>query len=117
MFDQMAKLVAYGKAPATTFQVLHPVEAMRLRLLPFEVRHGYGVRLALIAGALVAFPLGMVVGLRRGRSPRRSPLREKLERQREARHGREPVHPLPHARGAGATVESAFRGEGSPTGV
>lgn len=118
MIDQMAKLVAYAKAPAITYQTLHPVQAMRWRLLPFELHYGYGVRLALIAGALVGFPLGIVAGLRMRRGSRGETLREKLERQRTRRGGagREPTHRMPGSRGAGVPAESVYAGETPPIG-
>ena len=68
---RFAKAVAYAAAPKLTFTALHPTEALRLRALPLELRYGYGPRLAAIAAALVAFPLGLALGVQFGRASAR----------------------------------------------
>src|SRR5688500_15653145 len=66
MIGQILKAAAYAKAPRLTFTSLHPTTALRLRALPLEMRYGYGTRLAMSV-ALMAFPLGVIVGVLIGR--------------------------------------------------
>jgi hypothetical protein len=72
VLGDLAKAVAYAKAPKLTFAMLHPKEAVQLRKVPFDLRTAYAPRLAALAALLVAFPLGVVVGMRiaRGSEPR-----------------------------------------------
>lgn len=72
MIGSLARMVAYHKAPKTTFAVLHPRKAMKLRRLRRDLRTSPAPRVA-AAGAAVtmaalALPLGLWLGRRRGRT-------------------------------------------------
>ncbi len=59
----LAKAAAYATAPKFTFAALHPQSALRWKLMPYDMRHGYAPR---ISGA-VAATLGITIGLLVGR--------------------------------------------------
>jgi hypothetical protein len=63
MIGSLARMVAYNKAPRTTFAVLHPKQALQLRRLKKDLR---SPRAAAIGAAVLALPLGLWLG-RRGR--------------------------------------------------
>lgn len=62
MISSIAKTVAYSKAPRTTFTVLHPKRAVRLRKMKYDLRHAYAPRLAAIGAMALALPLGYMIG-------------------------------------------------------
>jgi hypothetical protein len=62
MIGSVAKMVAYSKAPRTTFTVLHPRKALKLRAMKQEVRHSPVPRIAAIGAAAIALPLGLALG-------------------------------------------------------
>jgi hypothetical protein len=62
MIRAVAKMVAYSKAPRTTFAVLHPKKALKLQLMRKEVRRSPVPRLAALGAAAVALPLGIALG-------------------------------------------------------
>lgn len=62
MISSIAKTVAYSKAPRTTFTVLHPKRAVRLRKMKYDLRHAYAPRLAAVGAVALALPLGYVIG-------------------------------------------------------
>lgn len=64
MIRSIAKTVAYTKAPKTTFAVLHPKKAVRLRKLKYDLRHAIAPRLTAIGAMAVALPLGYAIGRR-----------------------------------------------------
>lgn len=64
MIGSLAKMVAYSKAPRTTFTVLHPRKALRLRAMQKELRHSPLPRLTALSAAVLALPLGMALGRR-----------------------------------------------------
>jgi hypothetical protein len=67
MIGSIARMVAYNKAPRTTFAVLHPKKALRLRRLRRDLMNSPATRLAAIGAAAVALPLGIALGrIRRG---------------------------------------------------
>jgi hypothetical protein len=66
MIGSLARMVAYNKAPRTTFAVLHPKQALRLRKLRKDMMTSPAPRVAAIGAAAVALPLGLWLG-RRGR--------------------------------------------------
>lgn len=65
MIGTIAKTFAYAKAPKTTFTVLHPKRAVKLRRLKYDFRHAYAPRVAAAGVAALAIPLGFLLG--RGR--------------------------------------------------
>lgn len=64
MIRSIAKSVAYSKAPKTTFTVLHPKKAVRLRKMRYDLRHAYAPRLTALGAAILALPLGYAMGRR-----------------------------------------------------
>lgn len=62
MIVTMAKALAYTKAPKTTFSTLHPVRAARLKKMDWDLRHAYAPRVAAVGAALIALPLGYMIG-------------------------------------------------------
>ena len=78
MIGTLLKGIAYSKAPKTTFRILHPKQAAKLKVLPYELRYGYAPRLTAAVAAAVALPLGILIGrelerrVRRGRDRQRS---------------------------------------------
>jgi hypothetical protein len=67
MIRSIAKMVAYSKAPRTTFAVMHPKKALRLKAMQKEIRYSPVPRIAAIGAAALALPLGIALG-RRSRS-------------------------------------------------
>jgi hypothetical protein len=70
MFGSLIKAAAYARAPKTTFAVVHPGKALRLKKLQWQFRHTEAPRWAATAGAVGAvalvLPLGLFLGRRRG---------------------------------------------------
>lgn len=64
MLGAMAKTYAYRKAPKTTFAVLHPKQAVKLRRLRRDMRHAYAPRVAALGALAIALPLGYAMGRR-----------------------------------------------------
>lgn len=62
MIGSIAKTLAYSKAPKTTFTVLHPKRAVRLQKMKYDLRHAYAPRVAAIGAAVLALPLGYLLG-------------------------------------------------------
>lgn len=72
MIAELAKAVAYAKVPRLTFAVLHPRQAAQLKKVPFDLRTAYAPRLTAIGAALIAFPLGVALGVSIARGSRAS---------------------------------------------
>jgi hypothetical protein len=70
MIRSIARMVAYSKAPRTTFAVMHPKKALRLKAMQKEIRHSPVPRLAALGAAAVALPLGIALGRLSGRNGR-----------------------------------------------
>lgn len=62
MIRTIAKTFAYTKAPRTTFSILHPRRAAKLRKLKYDIRHAYAPRVAAASALAVALPLGYLLG-------------------------------------------------------
>lgn len=62
MIRNAVKTYAYSKAPRTTFAVMHPREAVKLRKLRWDMRHAYAPRVAALGALAVALPLGFALG-------------------------------------------------------
>jgi hypothetical protein len=65
MIGTLAKIFAYNKAPRTTFTVLHPRKALKLRKFRNDMMHSQAARVAAVSAAAVALPLGLWIGRRR----------------------------------------------------
>lgn len=69
MLKTLIKAVAYSKAPKTTFAVMHPKKAVRLKKAKFDMRYALAPRIAAVGAAAVALPVGYLLaraGLRNG---------------------------------------------------
>jgi hypothetical protein len=64
MIGTLFKAIAYSKAPRTTFTMLHPARAVRLRKFQWDMRHAYAPRVAALGVAALALPLGLWLGRR-----------------------------------------------------
>lgn len=62
MIGTIAKTFAYTKAPRTTFFILHPKKAAKLRKLKYDIRHAYAPRVAAAGALALALPLGYLIG-------------------------------------------------------
>ena len=76
MIGSILKVLAYRQAPKTTFAMLHPDAAFQMAKMRYDFHHAYAPRVAAIAAAAVALPLGIILGraiergARRGRGER-----------------------------------------------
>ena len=64
MLGTLLKGYAYTQNPKLTFTALHPVKALQLRKMEYDLEHAYAPRLTAIAAAAVALPLGVWLGRR-----------------------------------------------------
>lgn len=83
MLGTLVKMLSYTQAPKAMFAVRHPGPALKLKALPYEMKHGYAPRLVAMGTAAVVLPLGMWIGRRMGSYPER--YREILARNSAAR--------------------------------
>lgn len=67
MIGTVAKTIAYTKAPKTTFAVLHPKRAARIKKFRYDIRHAYAPRVAALGAAALALPVGFALGRLGGR--------------------------------------------------
>jgi hypothetical protein len=58
----LLKGYAYTRNPKLTFTALHPVRALQLRKIDYDLEHAFAPRLTAIAAAAVALPLGVWLG-------------------------------------------------------
>jgi hypothetical protein len=62
MIGSILKTAAYARAPRTTFTVLHPKKALKLRKMRWDMRHAYAPRVAAVGALALALPLGYAIG-------------------------------------------------------
>jgi hypothetical protein len=62
MIRAMAKMFAYSRAPRTTFTLMHPKQSARLAKTHWDLRHAYAPRLTAIGAAVLALPVGILIG-------------------------------------------------------
>ena len=62
MIRTVAKTMAYTKAPKTTFAILHPRRAAKLKKFQYDIRHAYAPRVAALGAAVLALPVGFALG-------------------------------------------------------
>ena len=72
MIGSILKVLAYRQAPKTTFAMLHPDAAFQMAKMRYDFHHAYAPRVAAIAAAAVALPLGIVLGRAIERGARRA---------------------------------------------
>jgi hypothetical protein len=68
MVRSLLKMVAYRKAPRTTFAVMHPKTAVRLKKFGWDMKHAYAPRVTALGAAVLALPIGLWLGRRNGRN-------------------------------------------------
>lgn len=64
MLGTIAKMLAYKKAPKTTFAVRHPHEAVKARKMQYDMQNAYAPRVAAAITAAIMLPLGICIGYR-----------------------------------------------------
>lgn len=62
MLGTMAKIVAYRTAPKLATSVLHPKRSAQLAHTKYDMKHGYAPRISAVGAALVAVPIGFMIG-------------------------------------------------------
>lgn len=64
MIGTLLKVLAYSKAPRTTFTMLHPTKAVLFRKFQWDMRHAYAPRITALGAAALALPVGLWLGRR-----------------------------------------------------
>ena len=72
MIGSILKVLAYRQAPRTTFAMLHPDAAFQMAKMRYDFHHAYAPRVAAVAAAAVALPLGIILGRAIERGARRA---------------------------------------------
>ncbi len=62
MIGKLFKLYAYSKAPKTTFAVLHPRTSAQLAHARYDLKHSWAPRASAVGAALIALPIGYLIG-------------------------------------------------------
>jgi hypothetical protein len=70
MLGKLLKLYAYSKAPKATFAVLHPRTTAQLAHARYDMKHGWAPRATAVGAALIALPIGYLVGRLMANRPR-----------------------------------------------
>ncbi|MGH7472106.1 MAG: hypothetical protein ACRENP_29500 [Longimicrobiales bacterium] len=68
MIGKMLKMYAYTKAPKATFAVLHPRTSARVAHMRHDFKHSWALRASAVGAALIALPVGYLVGRLAARS-------------------------------------------------
>lgn len=66
MLGTLLKLFAYTQAPKTVFALRHPEPVLRFLKLPYDAKHAYAPRIAVVATAAVVAPLAYTLGRKAG---------------------------------------------------
>lgn len=91
MIGSILKVLAYRQAPRTTFAMLHPDAAFQMAKMQYDFHHAYAPRVAAIAVAAVALPLGILLGRALERGARRQGDRARIRaRAQRVRSGTAP---------------------------
>lgn len=72
MIRSILKMAAYSKAPKTTFAVMHPRSAVRMKKFGWDMRHAVAPRVTALGAAAVALPIGLWLGRRASGAPTES---------------------------------------------
>jgi len=93
MIRTLLKIAAYSKAPRTTFTVLHPKKAVRLKKFTWDMRHAPAPRVSAVGAAALALPLGLAIGrlTRRGPRPDRAPYPRTAEGVLDGMEAEQPI--------------------------
>ena len=62
MIGKMAKVVAYRNAPKLAASVLNPRASARIAHTKYDLKHGYAPRITAVGAALLAMPIGFLIG-------------------------------------------------------
>jgi hypothetical protein len=80
MIGKMAKVLAYRHAPRVMASIRHPGASAQLAHTKYDMRHGYAPRISAIGTALLAVPVGFLIGrLVTGRKSRSAPSTVRFE--------------------------------------
>jgi hypothetical protein len=67
MIGKLLKMYAYTKAPKATFAVLHPRTTAQVARMRRDLKHSWALRASALGAALIALPVGYLVGRLRSR--------------------------------------------------
>lgn len=62
MIGRIIKAIAYMKYPKTMLALNHPKKGAKLGVTKWDMKHGYAPRLSALGVALIALPVGYVLG-------------------------------------------------------
>ena len=97
MIGTLLKMEAYKHAPRATFAALNPKQSARVAHMKYDLRHAYAPRLTAVGAALIAMPVGFLIGKMltgRHNGHRASP--ERSESARPSTAGASPLDPAVH---------------------
>jgi hypothetical protein len=78
MIGKMMKVLAYRRAPRTMAALAHPGASAALAHTKYDMRYGYAPRISAVGTALLAVPVGFLIGrliTRRGAAKQASQVR------------------------------------------
>lgn len=96
MIATLFKMFAYTQAPKRTFAFLHPKKAAKTAVVPWDIEHGYGPRLAVLATAVLVAPLAYRLGRRAGERTLLTPKGTQAGLNRRPESGTLPADGHPH---------------------
>ena len=62
MIGTLLKMEAYKHAPRATFAALNPKKSAQVAHMKYDLRHAYAPRLTAVGAALLAMPVGFLIG-------------------------------------------------------
>ena len=62
MIRGLIKYLAYSRMPKTTFAVAHPRTTAQIARTRRDLKHAYAPRMTAVGAALVALPIGYLIG-------------------------------------------------------
>ena len=62
MIGTLLKMQAYKHAPRATFAALNPKKSAQVAHMKYDLRHAYAPRLTAVGAALIAMPVGFLIG-------------------------------------------------------
>jgi hypothetical protein len=62
MIGKIAKVMAMKHAPKVAASIMHPRASARLAHTKYDLKHGYAPRITAVGAALLAVPVGFLIG-------------------------------------------------------
>ena len=62
MIGTLLKMEAYKHAPRATFAALNPKKSAQVAHMKYDLKHAYAPRLTAVGAALLAMPVGYLIG-------------------------------------------------------